>query len=244
MSNKLFVGASFLSLSVCAFDAGAAETHPNFSFSLTSAGTTVGGSAGTLGTVSQFAATEWFFQGTTNALTGTTLSWAYLVDPDPFITGTFSVANETSIARDYIIDFVLPISPSISASTISGQVAGTLTDSNGTGFASLTSTAGGAVYTALADDLFVQSLMPSANHTVTNPFGTISFSGGSFGQPNAIAGPSVNSTIGIRFAFTLSAGDSAAFSSIFVVTPVPAPGALALGLMSVVLGKRRRRRSS
>ncbi|MSR44279.1 MAG: hypothetical protein EXS15_02845 [Phycisphaerales bacterium] len=244
MSKKFFVGAMLLSLGASAFDAHADMMAPVFSYSISSGGLTVNGSASDFGSVRQLAPTEWFFQGNTNALAGTSLSWAYLVDPDPFITGTFSVTNETASAREYVINFSLPISPSIEASTMSGQVAGTLTDANGSGSALLTSIAGGNVYTALADELFVYSLMSGANHWVSNPFGTTSFSGGSFGQGTTLAGPLVNDTIGIRFAFTLSAGDSASFSSIFVVNPVPAPGVFALAVVTGLIGYGRRRRSS
>ena len=171
------------------------------------------------------------------------MSWSYLVDPDPFITGTFSLSNDTLFAKAYVIDFSLPISPAIAQSTVSGQMSGTLTDSNGSGSASMTSTSGGAVYTALADEMFVQSLMSNANQTVSSAFGTTSFSGGSFGQGTPLAGPAINSTIGIRFSFTLSAGDSVSFSSIFVANSVPTPGALAMGLLSGLVARRGRRRA-
>jgi hypothetical protein len=172
------------------------------------------------------------------------MSWSYLVDPDPFITGTFSLTNETAFGKSYVVDFSLPISPAIAQSTVSGQMSGTLTDSNGSGSASMTSTNGGAVYTALADEMFVQSLMSNANQTVSSAFGTTSFSGGSFGQGlPPLTGPAINSTIGIRFSFTLSAGDSVSFSSIFVANPVPTPGALAMGLLSGFVARRGRRRA-
>lgn len=123
---------------------------------------------------------------------------------------------------------------------ISGSITGTVTDLNGNG-ATVAAVNGGSIYTALVD-LFtpVRTLMSA-------PFG---FSAGNFlsgiGGPQSFAlEPSiqVNSFIGITLQFTLTAGDSASFTSIFTVVPIPAPGAVvALGglLCPVVLGRRRR----
>ncbi len=242
MKNKIEVAVALLSLGITAIESQAAITPPSFHFQVGSAGAASGGEACNFGSATQASATEWFFQGACAGLSGTSMSWSYMVDQDPFITGTFSLTNDTALAKSYVVDFSLPISPAISQSTVSGQVSGTLTDSNGSGSASLTSTSGGAVYTALADGLFVQSLMTNTNQSVASQFGTVSFSGGSFGQGAPLAGPSINSTIGIHFAFTLSAGDSVSFSSIFVANSVPAPGALAMALLAGAVGRRGRRR--
>lgn len=212
---------------------------PPFSFSLAADGIAGGGYAADFGSVVQTAPTEWLFQGSYQGNTGTRLAWIYLVDPDPFVTGTFTVTNETSASRDYVLDFSLPISPPLAASLLSGQVSGTLTDSNGSGSALMTSINGGFVYSALADDSFVQGLMANAFQQVTSASGTTSFSGGAFGFPEPVPGPAINSTIGIRFAFTLSAGDSVSFSSVFVANPIPAPSALIVCSL-LGLGSRKR----
>ena len=128
------------------------------------------------------------------------MSWSYLVDPDPFITGTFSLTNDTLLAKSYVVDFSLPISPAIAQSTVSGQMAGTLTDSNGSGSASMTSTSGGAVYTALADEMFVQSLMSNANQTVSSAFGTTS-SVAVHSDKDCPHSPAPQSTAQLEFAF-------------------------------------------
>ncbi len=243
MKNQSTTIVASLSIAFLALSAEAGIVAPNFGFSLQSGGSIVSGSAGNFGTATNVSPTEWFFQGSCSSMSGTSMSWAYLVDPDPFITGSLSITNETGAAKSYIVAFSLDIAPPMSASLISGQVSGSLTDGNGSGSALLTSTAGGAVFTALADGLFAQSLMPNASQSVSSAFGTVSFSGGSFGQPTAIAGPAINNTIGIRYAFTLSAGDSVSFSSIFVAN-VPAPGVMALGCFAgaFVRGGRRRMR--
>jgi len=243
LKNQMKVTLALFSLGVATIESQATITPPDFQFRVFESGVASGGEACNFGSVNQVSATEWFFQGNHSNTTGTSMSWSYLVDPDPFITGTFSLSNDTLFAKAYVIDFSLPISPAIAQSTVSGQMSGTLTDSNGSGSASMTSTSGGAVYTALADDVLVQSLMSNANQTVSSAFGTTSFSGGSFGQGAPLAGPAINSTIGIRFSFTLSAGDSVSFSSIFVANPVPTPGALAMALLSGFVVRRGRRRS-
>ena len=243
MKNTTILICALFSLVSATIESRADFTPPGFLFSVSEGGVASGGEACNFGSVNQVSATEWFFQGNHSNTSGTSMSWAYLVDPDPFITGTFSLTNETAFGKSYVVDFSLPISPAIAQSTVSGQMSGTLTDSNGSGSASMTSTNGGAVYTALADEMFVQSLMSNANQTVSSVFGTTSFSGGSFGQGTALAGPAINTTIGIRFSFTLSAGDSVSFSSIFVANSVPTPGALAMGLLSGLVALRRRRRA-
>ncbi len=243
MKNTITVACALLSLGSATLESRADFTPPGFLFRVSEDGVASGGEACNYGTANRVSATEWFFQGLYSNTTGTSISWAYLVDPDPFVTGTFSLTNETAFGKSYIVDFSLPISPAIAQSTVSGQMSGTLTDSNGSGSASMTSTSGGAVYIALADDVLVQSLMSNANQTVSSAFGTTSFSGGSFGQGTPLAGPAINSTIGIRFSFTLSAGDSVSFSSIFVANPVPTPSALAMGLLSGLVARRGRRRA-
>jgi len=219
--------------------ASADVAHPAFSFRVSADGVAGGGVASDFGTVYQTGTNEWLFSGAYSASPGTVLSWTYLVDPDPFVTGTFTLTNETSAARDYVVDFSLPIEPPMAASLLAGQVAGTLTDANGSGSALLTSVGGGFIYSALADDVVVQGLMANATQQVTVTNGTSSFSGGSFGFPTPVAGPAMNLTIGIRFAFSLSAGDSVSFSSVFVANPVPGPASL---MVAAIFGGVRRRR--
>jgi len=219
--------------------ASAAVGGPRFSFNMAADGVAGGGAAADFGSVQQVSQTEWLFSGSYGSTSGTMLSWTYLVDPDPFVTGTFTVTNETSVSREYVIDFVLPIEPALTASLISGQVAGTLTDANGSGSALLTSMGGGFAFSALADGSVVQGLMANASHQISVANGTSSFTGGSFGFPTPIAGPAINMTIGIRFAFSLSAGDSVSFSSVFVANPVPGPTSL---LVAAIFGGMRQRR--
>ncbi len=216
---------------------------PGFSFTISTLGNSgAANSAADFGSVTQVNAHEWFFNGSTSRPGVGNLSWAYLVDPDPFITGSLNLTNTTGASHDYIIDFTLSIDPVLLAgSHIAGSFAGTLTDGNGNGSASMTSI--GPVYRALGDGLSIQGLMNNASQSVSNPWGTTSFSGGQFGYPiGSLSGPAIQNTIGIRYSFTLSDGDSISFSSMFIANPIPAPGALALAVIVGAVGGRRRRR--
>ncbi|MSR29275.1 MAG: hypothetical protein EXS03_06855 [Phycisphaerales bacterium] len=247
MTNKLRSAFSLLLAVACIGPASAAVADvsaPGFSFTLSTLGNTGSTNyASDFGTATQVPAYGWLFAGAMNNPGVGNLTWAYLVDPDPFITGNLSLTNTTGQTQDYIIDFMLNIDPVLGAgSHIAGQASGSLTDANGSGAALLTSILGGPVYTALGDGNTIQGLMSGASQSVSSSFGTASFSGGSFGYPiGSLVGPAIQSTIGIRFAFSLSAGDSVSFSSIFVANPIPGPGALALVLGVGLAGSRRRR---
>ena len=174
--------------------------------------------------------------------TQSTLTWHMMVDPDPFVQGTFTVSNDSSATREYVVDFILPISPAIpDMSYIAGSVSGTITDSNGDGMATKASTGGGSIYNAFIDGTSVRTLLTGASYGVSSAFGSTSFGPASFGYPiGSLTGPGASSSIALQFRFSLSAGDTASFSSVFVVNPVPAPGALAL--LAVAGACRRRRR--
>ena len=104
---------------------------------------------------------------------------------------------------------------------------------------------GGALYTALIDGAPVQTLY--ADPQAFSAGGAF-FSGNipnvAFGTPiPSQPGPAVAASIGIQYRFNLTAGDSASFTSNFVVqvVPEPAAGALfALGLGGLALVSRRR----
>ena len=218
---------------------------PAFHFSLSTVGNTgVTQDAANFGSVIHTNPTEWLYHGSMSQSDMGSLSWAYLVDPDPYITGTVSLTNTTATSQSYVLDFTLNITPAlIDGSYIAGQANGTITDANGNGSATVASSGSTPIYSALGDGAFIQGLMSNASQSVSNPFGTASFSGGSFGYPiNTLMGPAINSTIGIRFAFSLTAGDSVSFSSIFIANPVPAPGALTLMVGAGLAGFGRRRR--
>jgi len=119
-------------------------------------------------------------------------------------------------------------------------VGGSVTDGNGGG-ATVAAPAGGSIYTSIIDNVDFQKL-----HLAPFSQGAANFSSSNvpvadFGQPIPnFPGPAALTNIGIRLNFTLTAGDSASFTSNFVVVPEPATLSV-LGLAGVALLARRRR---
>jgi MYXO-CTERM domain-containing protein len=172
---------------------------------------------------------------------GYTLSWDLNAKADPFVSGNIVVVNTGFVTQTYSLTILLPITPAITPSSlIGGSIAGSLTtdDDGGT----LSSVGNAPIWEALIDGAVVASLLNSP-FSVSNPgFGSTGIGPADFGTPiPSLGGPQALSTIGIRLTFSLTPGDQASFSSVFVVQPVPAPAALALlGLAGLAGGRRRR----
>lgn len=170
--------------------------------------------------------------------TGWSLSWDCTVDPDPFVTANIVVTNNMAVTQTFSLLMVLPIAPAITPATLmDGSIIGTVTDNNGND-ATVAAVSGGSIYTAFIDGGAVQTLMD-------DPFSASA--GGPFLSDNAgpesfadLAGPAANATIAIELEFTLSAGDSASFTSIFEVV-IPGPAGVALFGLAGAFGRRRRR---
>lgn len=166
-------------------------------------------------------------------------------DTDPMLNSFISFVNTSSTTQFYSIVVALPVGAIPGATLMDGSVGGSVTDANGDGFAQVSAVAGDSIYQGLIDGAAAPgaSLLPFpyASSVAING-GTSSIGPASFGQPIPIPGPGVATSIGIRLDFTLTAGDSVAFTSFFRVVPVPAPGGLALlGLAGLVARRRRRR---
>jgi hypothetical protein len=172
---------------------------------------------------------------------GWNLSWDVTVKEDPFIDGVFAVTNNTGSTQTYTIIFTLPVSPAVTPSSLTGASAiGNLTVDPVNG-GTLGHSAGTAMFTALLDGVPYDTLLD--NDAVTLAFGSGSTGAESFGLPGITQpGPAVLSTIGIQIKFTLTAGDSASFTSRLDVVPVPEPVSallLAGGVVALsVLGRR------
>jgi hypothetical protein len=171
--------------------------------------------------------------------------WNTIVDADPSISANVSVVNNTAFVQNYDLVFTLPISPAITGgSRIAGSVQGGITDADGSGSAILSTLGPGtALYYGQIDGANILPLFPNlTTMTVTNAYDSISqFT--SAGIPGVtIPGPNALTSIGIEQKFSLTPGDQATFTSVFVVLPVPEPsslGLLAIGSLMFVCRRRR-----
>jgi MYXO-CTERM domain-containing protein len=177
---------------------------------------------------------------------GWDLDFSALVNPDPSVSNTIGVHNDTAVVKTYIFTVFFPIAPIPGGSLMDGSVSGSVQDFSGDGFAEMTTSGPTPIYTGLIDGLPVPAsfLLPAAFATAPVPFaGGFSFFGSSFGLPlpPSVPGPAVAASIGIQLMFTLTPGDDVAITSGFFVEPVPAPAGLALLGLAGLLGSRRRR---
>lgn len=156
--------------------------------------------------------------------------WKVTANPDPWVSSNYTITNNTLTTNNYSVLITMPISPQIlTGSLTGGSVQGGVTDNNGNG-ATLGQSGVLPLYTALIDGAAYQSLLPPGPTSVTvGSFLSGTLGPGQFGLPiPSQPGPNVLTSIGIRLDFSLTAGDSATFSSVFVVEPVPEPATMAL----------------
>lgn len=173
---------------------------------------------------------------------GFSLSWDLNTKSDPFVSGNIVVVNTGLVTSIYSLTILLPVSPSILPNSVmGGSVGGSLTTDLDGG--SLSSVGNTPVWEALIDGNVVASLLNNPFSVGKPGAGSVGIGPEAFGVPiPSMPGPGVNSTIGIRLTFALTAGEQASFSSVFVVEAVPAPAGLALlGLAGIAGGRRRRR---
>lgn len=245
-SIKSITVAAILGVTSLAVPMAAADTSeiPNMTISVSSGmGSTVFNPVD-FGSAWSNANNTFGFAGAVNqADKGFNLGWSMLVNPDPFVIANLVVTNTTMFTQTYSLTVVLPISQMIANACIGGSISGSVTDLNGNG-ATLASPAGGAVYTALVDGVAAQQLLTDPFSVSTGNWQSATVGPASFGNPipSLPYAPGVLNSIGITISFTLSAGDSATFTSIFVVEEcIPAPAALALFGLAGFAGSRRRR---
>jgi len=174
-------------------------------------------------------------------------SWNMFIDSDPVVSGGVLVTNNTAATQWYTMIFTLPIAPAIGpTSLVGGSIQGGVTDNNGNG-ATLSAPAGLSIYQAIADftttPTLVDTLLDAPFSITVGGFQSNSASE-DFGTPiPSNIGPAVNDDITIQLDFLLTANDSASFTSVFVVQPVPVPAAvLFFGSALLGLGALRRRR--
>lgn len=157
------------------------------------------------------------------------------------VTFNQTFTNTTAQSKTYDVTQTINLAGAILDPTMSGNVAAILIDMNGNG-ATLNSLGNTAVYTALIQNVAVQTLLPGDWAFQVNPFMSDASTPASFANVTLPSG-SASGTMSIRLQFTLSAGDKVSFSSNFVVQAVPAPGALALAALAGIGCRGRRRRA-
>ncbi len=171
-------------------------------------------------------------------------SWNIFVDPDPTISNVFSVTNNTAATQSFFFSVSLPTSISFGPSSlIRGSIQGGATDNNGNGV-TLSSSLSSSIYDALIDGASVRTLLdPVQLFSTPNAFDSVAVGLVNFGIPvQEVIAVATNSTIGLTIRFDLSAGDSASFTSVFNVEPVPEPGtAMLIGFGMMGLAARSRR---
>lgn len=160
-----------------------------------------------------------------------------------FVFNNLVVTNNTGVTQTVTMITTLGVfAPILPSSLMGGSGAGTLT-TNGDG-GTMGHSGGTAMYRAMIDGLFVGGVADL--HVFDSTISVIGFGSDStgsedFGTPIPSApGPAVLSDIGIQLKFTLTPGDSASWTSNFVVN-VPGPaGASVLALAGVFAARRRR----
>lgn len=177
---------------------------------------------------------------------GFELSWGLLVNPDPFIVGNLVVTNTSAVTQTFFLDVSLPINEALASTLVGGSVTGTVTDLNGDGATVSATGANDAIYRALTDvdgnfdGTLAGSLLIGASASA-GQFQSATIGPDVFGSPiPSQPHGAVTTNIAIRLAFTLTAGDSASFTSLFVV--IPTPGALAIAMVGGLIGVGGRRR--
>jgi hypothetical protein len=158
------------------------------------------------------------------------LDFAY--DPDPFVTGGFSVFNPSGATQTYTFVFTAPVVPPLATSLYGGSMSGSFTAVGSP--ATVATVPNTPLYWGMIDGTPVlQIYSDPMSWTVASGSGDI------VGVTVPTTNPygAVNSSISMQYKFTLTPGDIATMNGIFEVIPEPTTLVL-LGIGGLLLRKR------
>lgn len=158
---------------------------------------------------------------------------------NPSVGLNINVKNNSNFTQTFTFTVTLPVVPPITPSTlVGGSVGGSVTDENFDGTATVSTVSGTPLYSGLIDGNTVLSLHGDPSSWTT--FATTNIDSVSAGLPGpTIPGPAAFTSIGIRYEFTLTPGDTAGLTGNFIVIPEPASlSLLAVGGLALLRRSR------
>lgn len=160
------------------------------------------------------------------------LTYDVTANEDPFISANFTFQNVSALTQQFVVAASVPINPAVlPSSLIGGSFGGSLTDSDFSGSATLSTVMGSPMYYGEIDGTGVLPIYTHPYSLSASAFGgeTVNIAAVNSGLPGpSIPGPAATNSIGITHTFSLTPGDSVSFTSFFVVEPIPEPATLGL----------------